>query len=35
MLVLGDGAKALLEGSALPPPSLSHYAYLQATLRVP
>jgi len=35
ILVLGEGAKALLEGSALPPPSLSHYAYLQATLRVP
>ena len=35
MLVLGTGAKALLEGSALSPPSLSHYAYLQASLRVP
>lgn len=35
VLVLGDGARALLEGSALQPPSLSHYAYLQATLRVP
>jgi Alginate export len=35
MLVLGDGAKAVLTGSSLPPPPLSHYAYLQATLRVP
>jgi hypothetical protein len=35
MLVLGDGAKAVLAGSSLSTPSLSHYAYLQATLRVP
>jgi hypothetical protein len=35
MLVLGNGARALIEGSALSPPSLAHYAYLQATLRVP
>jgi hypothetical protein len=34
-LVLGDGAKALLGTVAFPAPSLSHYAYLQATLRVP
>jgi hypothetical protein len=35
MLVLGDGAKAVLAGSSLTAPSLSHFAYLQATLRVP
>lgn len=35
VLVLGDGAKAVLAGSSLSAPSLSHYAYLQATLRVP
>jgi hypothetical protein len=35
ILVLGDGAKAVIGGSSLPPPSLSHYAYLQAILHVP
>ena len=34
-LVLGDGAKALLGTVTSPAPSLSHFAYLQATLRVP
>ncbi|HEY3817989.1 MAG TPA: alginate export family protein [Polyangiaceae bacterium] len=35
MLVLGEGAKAVLEYSGAQPPSLSHFAYLQAVLRVP
>lgn len=35
VLILGDGAKALLAGSSLTPPALAHTAYLQATLRVP
>jgi hypothetical protein len=35
MIALGEGAKAVLAGSSLSPPGLSHYAYLQATLRVP
>jgi hypothetical protein len=34
-LIVGDGAKAVLERSAIQAPNLSHYAYLQATLRVP
>jgi hypothetical protein len=37
LLVVGEGAKAVLEYNygGIQPPSLSHYAYLQASLRVP
>ncbi|HEX3346447.1 MAG TPA: alginate export family protein [Polyangiaceae bacterium] len=35
VLVVGDGARAVLDESAIPPPTLAHYAYLQALLRVP
>ena len=34
-LVLGDGAKAVLSASGFSPPSVSQFAYAQATLRVP
>jgi hypothetical protein len=33
--VLGDGAKSALATPAAPAPSLSHYAFLQASLRIP
>jgi hypothetical protein len=35
VLVLGDGARAILSESLLAPPTLSHFAYAQTTLRVP
>jgi hypothetical protein len=35
LLVLGDGAKAILAQNPLAQPTLSHFAYLQATLRAP
>ncbi len=35
ILVLGDGARAILSESQSTTPSLSHFAYTQATLRVP
>jgi hypothetical protein len=35
ILVLGDGARAILSQSQSTTPSLSHFAYTQATLRVP
>jgi hypothetical protein len=35
MFVLGDGARAILTASSWSAPGLSHYAYLQATLRLP
>ena len=34
VLVLGSGARALLAGGPQPPPGASHFAYLQATLRM-
>lgn len=35
MLVLGDGAKEALAAGHLTPPDLAHYAYGQATVRLP
>ena len=35
MLVLGDGARAILSESVMAPPTVSHFAYAQTTLRVP
>jgi len=35
MLVLGDGARAILSALEVAPPTLAHFGYAQATLRVP
>jgi hypothetical protein len=35
MLILGDGARAILTAPGLAPPDVSHFAYAQTTLKVP
>ncbi|HEX5223906.1 MAG TPA: alginate export family protein, partial [Solirubrobacteraceae bacterium] len=35
MLVLGSGARAVLEADRLTPPDIAHYAYGQATVKLP
>jgi hypothetical protein len=34
-LVLGDGARAILQTASVAPPALSHFAYAQASLSIP